>query len=90
MTKALKVVQDFAYRRSCLTRAYTDRINSLQLPRGFTPDHLIRIEKENRAILLIALTSEKFHIIKLSSLEIVDGFYIELREELLKAGIKEV
>jgi len=90
MTKGLSIIQKFAYRRSAITKAYTDQIKDLTLPTGFKPDHVIKIEKDGRSLLLVALDTEKFHITKLGATEISDAFMIELTDELKKGGLKEI
>jgi len=70
-------------------KAYTGRINGLNLPRGFSADHHVKLEKDGRPVILISVTSEKFHILKISADELADSYLIELTSELKNRGIKQ-
>ena len=87
-TKALQAIQNFANRRSAMYKVYTGRINALNLPRGFTADYNIKIEKDGRPVILVSVTSEKFYITKISADEIADAYLVELTNELRNRGIK--
>ena len=89
MTKALQVIQDFAYEHSARCKAYTGQVQGLNLPWGFKPDHVIRIEKDNRPLILVTLTTEKYHIIKIASSELADLYASEIEHKLQTKGVKK-
>jgi len=90
MNKALSIVENFANTHMAIMKAYTGQTNELNLPRGFNPNHVVRIEKDNRVLLLVALTTEEFHLSKIASTELATSYIGILRESLKKGGIKEV
>jgi len=91
MNKALQTIQNWANRRSCYYKAFTGRANDLMTPRGMNISDIIKIEQQGRSLFLILLdSSEKFHIIKLSTIEIADAYSIEVSHELKKVGVRQI
>ena len=90
MTKGLNIIEKFARRHSAMVKSYTDSLKDLTLPTGFKPSQVIKLEKDNRSLLLIALDAERFHITRLSAIEIANTYTIELSSELKEVGLKEI
>jgi len=90
MTKGLSIIEKFVRRHSAIAKSYTDSLKDLTLPVGFKPTQVIKLEKDNRSLLLVALDAEKFHITRLSAIEIANIYTIELSSELKGVGLKEI
>ena len=89
MYKALRIIENFATRRGIMIRSFPST-GMLLLPRGFKPDHCMKLEKDGRNIVIVATTSEKFYIKRQSATEFSEVCYVALANELKQGGIKQI